>query len=118
LRLCCWPDAPTRRAARKAAEICLLFKRGNLDRRSKSVRQLIIAPIREPSRKPDEAYARIEQLVGGPYLELFSRSTRPGWDVWGDQVGMFNGHRLDTGLFHPASDRAQQPAPSAVSAKA
>ena len=70
------------KATRKGAELCLLFLRGRLDRRSASVRQLIVAPVREHSRKPDEAYERIEQLVSGPYLELFARRTRPGWDCW------------------------------------
>lgn len=48
------------------------------------VRTLILAPRREPSRKPDEIYARIERLVPG-YLELFARR-RVGWDALGDEV--------------------------------
>jgi N6-adenosine-specific RNA methylase IME4 len=47
------------------------------------VRKLIISPRREHSRKPDEAYGRIERLFEGPYLEMFARSSRPGWDRWG-----------------------------------
>jgi N6-adenosine-specific RNA methylase IME4 len=31
-----------------------------------------LAPAREHSHKPDETYARIEALLDGPYLELFS----------------------------------------------
>ncbi|MCB2107727.1 MAG: hypothetical protein KDE14_08515, partial [Rhodobacteraceae bacterium] len=45
---------------------------------------------REHSRKPDEAYERIERLAAGPYLELFGRTTRPGWDSEGDQSGLFD----------------------------
>ena len=41
---------------------------------------------REHSRKPDEQYAKIERLYDGPYLELFARRARPGWDVWGNEV--------------------------------
>lgn len=74
---------------RKQVEPCWLFTRGNPRRRSASVRQAIIAPRREHSRKPDEQYARIEALVGGPYLELFARTVRPGWNVWGNEVGKF-----------------------------
>jgi N6-adenosine-specific RNA methylase IME4 len=75
------------KATRKSCESCLLFLRGRLDRRSASVRQLIVAPIREHSRKPDEAYERIEQLVSGPYLELFARPPHPpGWRAWGREV--------------------------------
>lgn len=70
-------------------ELCLLFTRGKPRRVSASVRKLLIAPRREHSRKPDEQYERIEQLVGGPYLELFARYQRPGWTCWGDQTDRF-----------------------------
>ena len=69
-------------------EICLLGTRGKPQRLSRSVRKLIVAPRREHSRKPDEAYTGIEALFAGPYLELFSRNHRPGWDRWGNQDGI------------------------------
>lgn len=75
---------------RQQIEICLFFTRGKPKRLSMGVRQLIIAPRREHSRKPDEQYERIEALVGGPYLELFARNTRPGWSSWGNEVGKFD----------------------------
>ena len=53
------------------------------------MRELIIAPVREHSRKPDEVYERIEEYCDGPYLELFARNRRPGWVSWGDQVDLF-----------------------------
>jgi N6-adenosine-specific RNA methylase IME4 len=53
------------------------------------VRQIIEAPRREHSRKPDEQYARIEALVGGPYIELFARQAWPGWVAWGNQTEKF-----------------------------
>ena len=77
-------------------ELCLLATRGNPRRRSADVRKLIISPRREHSRKPDEAYARIEALCEGPYLELFARAARPGWDGWGREAGGAEGDR-----FHP-----------------
>jgi len=64
-------------------EMCLLATRGHPHRRNANVRKLIVSPRREHSRKPDEAYERIEGLCAGPYLEMFARSTRPGWDRWG-----------------------------------
>lgn len=70
-------------------EECLLFTRGHPKRVSKSVRQLIKAPRREHSRKPDDTYERIEALVAGPYLELFARCSRPGWDAWGNETNKF-----------------------------
>ncbi len=71
-------------------ELCLLAARGRPRRRSSRVRKLIISPRREHSRKPDEAYARIEELSEGPYLELFARRRRPGWDAWGREAGLFD----------------------------
>jgi len=71
-------------------ELCLLFTRGRPRRTSAAVRKLLIAPRREHSRKPDEQYERIQQLVGGPYLELFARTARHGWSAWGDQMGEFD----------------------------
>jgi N6-adenosine-specific RNA methylase IME4 len=41
---------------------------------------------REHSRKPDEQYPLIESCSPGPYLELFARGLRPGWDCWGNQA--------------------------------
>lgn len=75
---------------RKQTEMCLLFTRGKVKRKDKGVREIIDAPRREHSRKPDETYSRIERLVDGPYLELFARQAWPGWTAWGNQVGRFD----------------------------
>jgi N6-adenosine-specific RNA methylase IME4 len=64
-------------------EPCLLATRGKPHRLSANVRKLVVSPRREHSRKPDEVYARIEALCEGPYLEMFARFSRPGWDRWG-----------------------------------
>src|SRR3954447_9200433 len=75
-------------------ELCLLATRGHPSRRSRAVRKLIVAPRREHSRKPDETYERIEALCEGPYLELFARNTRAGWDSFGVEVGAFAGGKI------------------------
>src|SRR5215469_4301224 len=67
-------------------EQCLLATRGRPQRLLRSVRQLILAPRRLHSQKPDETRERIEALIPGPYLELFTRERRPGWDCWGSEV--------------------------------
>jgi N6-adenosine-specific RNA methylase IME4 len=41
---------------------------------------------REHSRKPDRAYEYIEQISEGPYLEMFARHPRQGWDHWGNEI--------------------------------
>jgi N6-adenosine-specific RNA methylase IME4 len=66
-------------STRHNVEDCWLGRRGKPQRRSMAVRELIVAPRREPGRKPDEVYHRIETLCDGPYLELFARQQWPGW---------------------------------------
>jgi N6-adenosine-specific RNA methylase IME4 len=46
----------------------------------------LYAPLQEHSHKPEEQYAVIERCSPGPYLELFARRARPGWQVWGNEV--------------------------------
>jgi len=74
---------------RANTEPCLLATRGKPKRLNADVRQAIIAPRREHSRKPDGIHERIERLVAGPYLELFARQRHPGWDAWGNEVDKF-----------------------------
>lgn len=38
------------------------------------------------SKKPEHFLDMVEQVSPGPYLEMYSRRHRLGWDVWGDQV--------------------------------
>ena len=38
------------------------------------------------SKKPDFFHELIESVSPGPYLELFAREQRPGWDVFGNEV--------------------------------
>lgn len=72
---------------RSNAEICLLATRGSVQRRSASVRQIILSHIEKHSKKPDETRDRIVELIGDvPRLELFARQTTPGWDVWGNEI--------------------------------
>jgi N6-adenosine-specific RNA methylase IME4 len=74
---------------RANSEVCLLATRGKPKRLNADVRQGIIEPRRQHSRKPDCVPARIERLVEGPYLEMFARTTRAGWTVWGNQTDKF-----------------------------
>lgn len=43
-------------------------------------------PRRRHSEKPEEFYAMVEQVSPGPYLDMFARRPRLGWDVWGDEA--------------------------------
>ena len=74
---------------RRNTEDCWLFTRGKPRVLDHGVRELIVAPVREHSRKPDETIERIERLYGGPYCELFGRTERKGWSSWGDEINKF-----------------------------
>ena len=69
---------------RKRSEICLLGTRGSPKRQNADVDEGIWAPRFEHSAKPKAVYERIERLVSGPYVELFARHRREGWEVWGN----------------------------------
>ena len=72
---------------RANTEPCLLAVRGKMPVAVHDVQALIYSPVREHSRKPDEQYGKIERLYPtGPYLEMFARRPRQGWDVWGNEV--------------------------------
>lgn len=75
---------------RSNSEPVLLATRGHPKRVHADVSQIILAERREHSRKPDCIHDRIERLVDGPYLELFARGRRAGWDAWGDEVDKFD----------------------------
>lgn len=97
-----WPHVGMGYWTRKQVEQCWLFTRGKPKRLGKGVEQIIYQPRGAHSAKPVEQYDKIEALVGGPYLELFSRSAQPGWTAWGNETGIRDG-----GLFSP--DIYQQP---------
>lgn len=74
---------------RNVTEIVLFGVKGrNARTRAAGRRQvnLLATRKREHSRKPDELYDIVEACSPGPYLELFARGARRGWDVWGDQA--------------------------------
>jgi len=74
---------------RANSEVCLLATRGDPKRKARDVRQAIIEPRREHSRKPACVRGRIERLVDGPYLELFARTPSSSWSVWGNETDKF-----------------------------
>ncbi|MBP0492848.1 MT-A70 family methyltransferase [Pararoseomonas indoligenes] len=75
---------------RSAAEFYLVGTRGRPELGARNVRNLLIAPTREHSRKPDQLRADVERLFQAPRAELFAREAAPGWDAWGDQLGKFS----------------------------
>jgi len=90
------------KTTRKNVELCLLGRRGTPAINDHGVRELIVAPVREHSRKPDEQYERIERFCDGPYVELFARQRRSGWRAWGDQLPRARRNRAMTETATPA----------------
>jgi N6-adenosine-specific RNA methylase IME4 len=57
---------------RSATEFFLIGTRGRIEQLTHDNRNLIVAPTREHSRKPEAMYALIERAWPGPYVELFA----------------------------------------------
>lgn len=80
---------------RNACDPFLVATRGRPETNGSALRNAIEGAavegsIREHSRKPDSIYELVETLVpGGPYVELFARQRRPGWDAWGTETDKF-----------------------------
>ncbi len=75
------------RWTRGNTEPCLLATKGKPKRISASVSQMVFAPLRKHSQKPNEVRNRIIELMGDlPRIELFAREKTEGWDVWGNEV--------------------------------
>ena len=74
-------------------ELMIIAKHGRHPQRLGNIKFAghIIAPRREHSRKPDCVRDEIVELLDGPRCELFARSHHPGFDVWGNQVDLFDG---------------------------
>lgn len=43
-------------------------------------------PIEAICALPDGSYDLVERVSPGPYLELFARRQRLGWDTWGNEA--------------------------------
>jgi N6-adenosine-specific RNA methylase IME4 len=82
---------------RNVTELVLFGVRGNLRTLSPGRRQVnfLATKKREHSRKPDELYGIVESCSPGPFLEMFARQRREGWEHWGNEVpGTVAGHIL------------------------
>ncbi len=77
--------------AMKNLEDLWAFKVGPARLQKRGEQELLIAPRREYSRKPDESYVRLRRMFRGPCVEVFARQPREGWSVWGDESGKFEG---------------------------
>lgn len=75
-------------------ELCLFGTRGAVQRtKATNLSGLLVADRGRDehgkvkhSKKPGEFYDLVEARSPGPFVELFARNTRPGWESWGDEV--------------------------------
>ncbi|MFL5655493.1 MAG: MT-A70 family methyltransferase [Ktedonobacteraceae bacterium] len=88
---------------RGRTEHVLFGTRGKPGRlKSKSLGNVVHAYVTKHSQKPDVFYDLIEAACDGPYLEMFARRRRKGWDAWGDQVP------IEVAVTSSKSDREEQ----------
>jgi N6-adenosine-specific RNA methylase IME4 len=66
-------------------EFCLFCRRGSLKAKTRVQSQWFEWPRGTHSAKPEAFIDLVEQVSPGPYVELFSRRHRLGWDVWGNE---------------------------------
>jgi N6-adenosine-specific RNA methylase IME4 len=70
-------------------EFVLFCRRGSLPTRGKTTSTWFSWPRNPPgahSRKPEAFLDLVERVSPGPYLELFARRQRLGWDTWGNEA--------------------------------
>lgn len=80
----CKPSIGMGNYFRGSTEQILFGVKGSQPLKRKDVGTWFHAPRGERhSAKPAEAYALIESCSPGPYLDMFARTQRPGWAVWG-----------------------------------
>lgn len=71
---------------RGATEHVLFAVRGRLRLRAqRALPTAYLWPRLPHSVKPEPFYALVEEASPPPYLELFARSNRLGWDAWGNE---------------------------------
>lgn len=75
---------------RNVTEVVLFGVKGGLRtlKPGRTQTNIIVSMKRGHSTKPSELYSIIESCSPGPYLELFARMGRAGWEQWGDQLDL------------------------------
>ncbi len=96
---------------RNVTELLIFGVKGDNNRTlqpGRSQVNLLRAMKKEDSRKPDSFVELIEQCSSGPYLELFARGKRPGWEMWGNQASEDYEPNWNTYSNHTTVQRTSQ----------
>ena len=67
-------------------EFVLFARRGSLAAQERADRNWWNWKRGRHSQKPEAFLDLVETVSPGPYLELFARRNRLGWDTWGNEV--------------------------------
>ena len=70
---------------RNTTEHILFCVRGSLKGQRRDLPTHFIAPRGRHSAKPEAFYDMVESMSPGPYLDVFARRQRMGWDTWGNE---------------------------------
>jgi N6-adenosine-specific RNA methylase IME4 len=68
-----------------STEFVLFARRGTLAAKEKQLGTCFEWPRGAHAVKPEAFLDMVERVSPGPYLEMFARRARFGWDYWGDQ---------------------------------
>lgn len=71
---------------RSRTEHVLFATRGHAPTLRRDISNVIGADRTQHSRKPDAFYDLVEAQSPGPYLEMFARRRRFGWESWGNEA--------------------------------
>jgi N6-adenosine-specific RNA methylase IME4 len=71
---------------RLTTEYVLFARRGNLPHARVVPTTWFNWPRGRHSAKPADFYSMVESVTPGPYVDLFARTPREGWTVWGNEV--------------------------------
>lgn len=80
----CKPSIGIGNYFRGSTEQVLFGVKGSQPLKRKDVGTWFTAPRSGHSAKPESFYQLVEACSPGPYLDLFGRSSRAGWTIWGE----------------------------------
>ena len=81
---------------RNTTEHILFCVRGKQDTKYHDTPTAFVAERHAHSEKPAAFYDMVQRMSPGPYLDVFARKQRFGWDTWGDEAFDFRTH----GIWH------------------
>lgn len=72
----------------RRTELLLYAYKGriNVNQKGNYIPTILYEKRRRHSQKPDIVYEYLESNSPTPRLEMFARTKRPGWDIWGNEL--------------------------------